>query len=65
MTPQEQERKNKLERHVKTLKAMREVVIKDENWESMKSIINALTAGAMAIQRIIREDFEEGDEDDE
>ena len=57
MTLQEQERKNKLEQHVKTLKAMREVVIKDENWENMKSIINALTAGAMAIQRIIREDF--------
>jgi hypothetical protein len=58
------ERKAKLEERVKTLKEMRDVMLNSENWESMKRLIEAVTAGAMAIQRIIKEDFGEGDEDD-
>ena len=59
------ERRERLEEHVETLKEMRQVIINDANWVNMKRLIEACTAGAMAIQRIIREDFEEGDEDDE
>ena len=53
------ERKAKLEERVKTLKEMRNVMLADEHWESMKRLIEAVTAGAMAIQRIIKEDFGE------
>ena len=55
----EAERKAKLEERVKTLKEMRDVMLNDENWEYMKRLIEAVTAGAMAIQRIIKEDFGE------
>lgn len=57
------ERKAKLEERVKTLKEMRDVMLNSENWESMKRLIEAVTAGAMAIQRVIREDFGESEED--
>ena len=53
----EAERKAKLEERVKTLKEMRDVMLNDENWEYMMRLIEAVTAGAMAIQRIIEEDF--------
>lgn len=56
------ERKAKLEERVKTLKEMRDVMLNSENWESMKRLIEAVTAGAMAIQRIIKEDFGEQEE---
>ena len=61
----EAERKAKLEERVKTLKEMRDVMLNDENWEYMMRLIEAVTAGAMAIQRIIEEDFGEDYEDDE
>ena len=53
------ERKAKLEERVKTLKEMRNAMLNSENWENMKRLIEAVTAGAMAIQRIIKEDFGE------
>ena len=56
------ERKAKLEERVKTLKEMRDVMLNSENWESMKRLIEAVTAGAMAIQRIIKEDFGESED---
>ena len=55
------ERRERLEEHVETLKEMRQVMLNDKNWESMKRLIEACTAGAMAIQRIIKEDFGEGE----
>lgn len=55
------ERKERLEGHVEALKEMRKVMLNDENWESMKRLIEACTAGAMAIQRIIKEDFGESE----
>lgn len=58
----EAERKAKLEERVKTLKEMRDVMLNSENWKSMKRLIEACTAGAMAIQRIIKEDFGGNDE---
>ena len=56
------ERKERLKRHVETLKEMRQTMLNDENWESMKRLIEACTAGAMAIQRIIKEDFGESED---
>ena len=53
------ESKAKLEERVKTLKEMRNAMLNSENWENMKRLIEAVTAGAMAIQRIIKEDFGE------
>lgn len=56
------ERKAKLEERVKTLKEMRDVMLNSEQWESMKRLIEAVTAGAMAIQRVIQEDFGESED---
>jgi hypothetical protein len=56
------ERMEKLEKHVEALKEMRQVMLNDENWEHMKRLIEACTAGAMAIQRIIKEDFGESED---
>lgn len=53
------ERKERLKGHVETLKEMRQTMLNDENWEIMKRLIEACTVGAMAIQRIIKEDFGE------
>ena len=53
------ERKERLEEHAETLEEMKQVIINDENWVNMTRLIEACTAGAMAIQRIIREDFGE------
>ena len=58
------ERKERLKRQVETLKEMRQTMLNDENWESMKRLIEACTAGAMAIQRIIKEDFGEQENED-
>lgn len=65
MTVEEFAKKQRLESHIESLHDMRQVMLADENWESMKRLIEAVTAGAMAIQRIIKEDFGDGDEDDE
>ena len=58
------ERKERLKRQVETLKEMRQTMLNDENGESMKRLIEACTAGAMAIQRIIKEDFGEQENED-
>lgn len=57
----DKEQKERLQGHVETLKEMRQTMLNDENWESMKRLIEACTAGAMAIQRIIKEDFGESE----
>lgn len=58
------ERKERLKGHVETLKEMRQVILNDVNWVNMKRLIEACTAGAMAIQRIIKEDFGEQENED-
>lgn len=58
------ERRERLEEHVETLKEMRQVIINDTNWVNMKRLIEACTAGAMAIQRIIKEDFGESEDEE-
>ena len=57
-------RKQRLENNVVTLKEMREVMVASENWEKLKRQIEACTSGAMAIQRIIKEDFGEQENED-
>ena len=56
------ERKERLKGHVEALKEMRQVMLNDEDWENMMRLIEACTAGAMAIQRVIREDFGESED---
>ena len=56
------ERRERLKGHVETLKEMRQTMLNDENWENMKRLIEACTSGAMAIQRIIKEDFGESED---
>lgn len=58
------ERKERLQGHVETLKEMRQTMLNDENWESMKRLIEACTAGAMAIQWIIKKDFGESEDEE-
>ena len=53
------DRQKRLEGHVKALQEMRNVMCENENWENLKRFIEAVTTGGMAIQRIIKEDFEE------
>lgn len=57
----EAEHREKLEKHVETLKEMRQTMLNDKDWERMRRLIEACTAGAMAIQRVIKEDFGENE----
>lgn len=56
---EQRERKTRLKKHVEVLKLMRNDMLDDENWENLKPFIEAVTAGGMAIQRVIKEDFGE------
>ena len=51
------------EHHIQTLKKMREVMLKSENWESLKDCIEAVTTGAMALQRLNDIDYPERTEE--
>lgn len=52
------EREERLNRHVAVLIQMRNDLLDRDDWESHKPEIEAVTCGGMAIQRILREDFE-------
>lgn len=54
-------KKRHLEEHIQNLQDMRDVMLNDENWENMGHLIEACTAGAMAIKRVIKEDFGESE----
>ena len=45
--------------HIKALREMREIMLESENWENMDRFIRAVTVGAMAIERLNKEDFGE------
>ena len=62
MTVEEFAKKQRLESHIEALHDMRQTMLADENWESMGRLIEACTSGAMAIKRIIKEDFGGKDE---
>ena len=55
-------KKNRIE-HIKSLREMRDMMINDDNWENMKRLIEAVTAGAFALARLNKEDFGEDDDD--
>lgn len=53
------ESKIRREKHVLRLQEMRRIMIESENWEYMKGLIEAVTAGGMALQRLNEIDFKE------
>ena len=63
MTEEEKTIMNSRIKNIETLHEMREVMFADENWENMMRLIDAVTAGAFALERLIKEDF--GEVDDE
>ena len=63
MTEEQKERKDRLENHVKVLIELRNKLFEREDWESLLPYRDAVTAGCMAIQRILRDDFGDADSD--
>lgn len=61
MMPDDIERKERLENHVKVLQDFYHIIAEGENWEMMQELSGAMVAGGMAIQRILREDYLEED----
>ena len=61
MTNAEMAKKVKADReeHIKALMEMRNMMFESDNWESMMRLINAVTAGAFALERLNKEDFGE------
>lgn len=61
----DEEIKARREEHIKALMEMRNMMLESENWENLKRLIRAVTAGAMALQRLNSIDFgeKEGDAD--
>ena len=63
MTEEEKLIKDNRLKHIEALYEMRNMMMKDENWENMTRLIEAVTAGAFALARLNKEDF--GEVDDE
>ncbi len=57
MTEKEVETRQHREDAIQALKEMRDMMLNDENWESMKRLIDAVTMGAFAISRLNEIDF--------
>ncbi len=62
MTEEDKKLKARREEHIRTLIEMREMMLNDDNWENMKRLIEAVTAGGMALQRLNMIDFGESEE---
>ena len=60
MTAEEAETKKHREEAIEALREMRETMLKDDNWENMMRLVNAVTLGAFAIQRLNEIDYGEG-----
>lgn len=56
--------KARREEHIKALREMRDMMLNDDNWENMKRLIEAVTAGGMALQRLNMIDFGESEVQD-
>lgn len=54
----DKETKERREHQVECLKRMRQMMLDSENWENMKNLIEAVTAGGMALQTLT--DMSEG-----
>ena len=61
MTKQEEETKKHREEAIDTLKEMRNMMMNDDNWENMLRLVDAVTLGAFAIQRLNEIDYGEDD----
>lgn len=57
MTEEDKELKARRESNIQALKKMRDMMLESENWEEMKRLIDAVTAGAFAIARLNEIDF--------
>lgn len=65
MTDEDKALKARREAHIEALKEMRDVMLESENWEHMKRLIDAVTAGAFAIARLNEIDFGKEESEDE
>ena len=61
MTEEDKELKERREGHIQALKEMRDTMLESENWEHLKRLIDAVTAGAFAIARLNEIDFGEAE----
>ena len=61
MTKQEEETKKHREEAIDTLKEMRNMMMNDDNWEGFMPLVDAVTLGAFAIQRLNEIDYGEDD----
>ena len=57
MTKQELETKKHREEAIETLRELREMMMNSDNWESLMRLVDAVTLGAFAIQRLNEIDF--------
>ena len=64
MTEEDKELKARREGHIQALKEMRDTMLESENWEHLKRLIDAVTAGAFAIARLNKIDFGEEESED-
>lgn len=45
--------------HIENLRKMKDIMLESDNWENMKNLIDAVTAGAFALARLNKEDEKE------
>lgn len=57
MTEQEKNTKKHREEAIETLRKMREMMMESENWKSLMSLVDAVTMGAFAIERLNEIDY--------
>ena len=57
MSEQELETKKHREEAIETLRELREVMMNSDNWENLMRLIDAVTLGAFAIQRLNEIDY--------
>ena len=52
------ERNQRIQKQIDTLKEMRDVMLEQENWESLKRFIDAVTYGGMALGKLLEKEDE-------
>lgn len=58
------ETKKHREEAIEALKEMRDMMMESENWESMMRLVDAVTMGAFAIERLNEIDYGKGEPND-
>lgn len=61
MTEQEKETKKHREEAIKALMEMRDMMMNDDNWENMLRLVDAVTLGAFAIERLNKIDYDKAE----